>query len=51
MNKCLIEGMIYWIDVLPSNTVVSNIIGLEVIVSGRHQPDFNIKSIALVPYK
>ena len=51
MTKSLIEGVIYWLDVIPSNNGVSNIIGLEVIVSGRHQPDFNIKSIALVPYK
>ena len=50
MTKYLIEGVIYWLDVLPSNTGVSNIIGLELIVSERHQPDFNIKSIALVPY-
>ena len=46
----LVEGGKYWLNVFPSNSVLSNTIVLAVIFLGRPQPYFNIKGIAFREY-
>ena len=46
----LVEGIIYWINELPSKNEASNTIGPAGNVIGRPQSGFNIKRIAFGAY-
>ena len=49
--KYSVEGVIYWIDVLPGNNGVSNTIGTAGIFLRRPKPDLNRKRISFGAYE